>query len=122
MNAMVLTRFLSLGLMSSALVCCATIRETTAATKDTAAKLTSRSGLADLADTTITRWLPGDRVKVVEVREKDLKELPTGKEKAIAHRKSGVFRIFGGPVDFKEPALPVPGAELDGSLLPPLMP
>ena len=66
-------------------------------------------------------FMPGDRVKVVEVREKDLRELPTGREKALAYnqeRKRG-FWIFGGPVDFKEPDLPVPGSESDGSLLPP---
>lgn len=68
--------------------------------------------------------LPGRRIKVVEVREKDLEDLPTGKELAQAYqreRQSG-FWIFGGPVDFKEPTLPEPGAELDGSLLPPRMP
>ena len=60
-------------------------------------------------------------VKVVEVREKDLKKLPTGQERALAFentRKQG-FWFFNGPVDFKEPTLPLPGGELDGSLLPP---
>jgi hypothetical protein len=60
-------------------------------------------------------------VKVVEVREKDLKPLPTGQERALAYqntRKRG-FWFFGGPVDFKEPTLPEPGGEMDGSLLPP---
>ena len=63
-------------------------------------------------------------VKVVEVREKDLKELPTGQERALAFensRKRG-FWFFGGPVDFVEPTLPEPGAEMDGSLLPPKLP
>lgn len=63
-------------------------------------------------------------VKVVEVREKDLKKLPTGQERALAYentRKRG-FWFFGGPVDFKEPTLPAPGGEMDGSLLPPKTP
>ena len=63
-------------------------------------------------------------VKVVAVREKDLKELPTGQERAMAFessRKSG-FWFFKGPVDFKEPNLPEAGAEMDGSLLPPKLP
>ncbi len=60
-------------------------------------------------------------VKVVEVREKDLKKLPTGQERALAFentRKRG-FWFFSGPVDFKEPSLPEAGGEMDGSLLPP---
>lgn len=60
-------------------------------------------------------------VKVVEVREKDLKKLPSGQERAMAFentRKQG-FWFFNGPVDFKEPTLPLPGGEMDGSLLPP---
>ncbi len=60
-------------------------------------------------------------VKVVEVREKDLKPLPTGQERALAFentRKRG-FWSFMGPVDFKEPTLPQAGGEPDGSLLPP---
>ncbi len=63
-------------------------------------------------------------VKVVEVREKDLKKLPSGQERALAFettRKRG-FWFFGGPVDFKEPTLPLPGGEMDGSLLPPKSP
>lgn len=103
-----------------ALGSCAAVKNATSAT---AAKVSSFAKLPDLADMPIARILPGQRVKVVEVREKDLKELPTGKEKAVAYRKgrSG-FWIFGGPVDFKEPSLPEPGSEMDGSLLPPRMP
>ncbi len=103
-----------------ALASCAAVKNATSATK---AKVSSFAKLPDIADTPIARILPGQRVKVVEVREKDLKELPTGKEKAVAYRRgNGGFWIFGGPVDFKEPTLPEPGSELDGSLLPPRMP
>lgn len=60
-------------------------------------------------------------VKVVEVREKDLKKLPTGHERALAYEntRSQGFWFFKGPVDFKEPTLPLSGGEMDGTLLPP---
>ena len=72
----------------------------------------------------LSSLLPGPRVQVVKVREKDLKEQPTGHERALAfenQRKRG-FWFFGGPVDFKEPTLPEPGNAMDGSLLPPRIP
>ena len=77
-----------------------------------------------LVDTPIARLLPAGGLKVVEVREKDLKDMPTGRERAIAYRnerKRG-FWIFGGPVDFEEPELPEDDSGIDGSLLPPRMP
>jgi hypothetical protein len=67
-------------------------------------------------------------VKVVEVREKDLKKMQTGEERALAfeaNRNRHVaqnkrsFWFFNGPVDFKEPTLPSSEGEMDGSLLPP---
>lgn len=63
-------------------------------------------------------------VKVVEVREQDLKKLPTGQERALAYQntRKRSFWFFGGPVDFKEPSLPEAGGEMDGSLLPPKSP
>lgn len=63
-------------------------------------------------------------VKVVEVREKDLKPLPSGHERALAFQntRKRSFWFFGGPVDFKEPILPEAGGEMDGSLLPPRTP
>lgn len=98
-----------------------------AAVKNTATagvgKITSVS-LPDMPDFSLSKLLPDRGPKVVEVREKDLKELPTGVELAKAReqeRKNG-FWFFGGPIDFKEPTLPEPGSELDGSLLPPLVP
>lgn len=89
-----------------------------------AIKAIPRPGLPDLPDMSLANLMPGKRIKVVEVREKDLKEMPTGNELAKAYQKErrGGFWIFGGPVDFKEPTLPEPGSELDGSLLPPRMP
>lgn len=121
MKTMALAKISLIPLLAWTLVSCAAVKNATSAT--TAKLSSSIAKLPDLGDTPIARVLPGQRVKVVEVREKDLKELPTGKEKAMAYRtgRSG-FWIFGGPVDFKEPTLPEPGSELDGSLLPPRMP
>lgn len=64
----------------------------------------------------------GPKIKIVEPRTKDLKELPSGPELAKAYRKkqSGFFWIVGGPVNFKEPELPTPGVDLEDGLLPPL--
>ena len=79
--------------------------------------------LSEISDASIGKFRPAG-VQVVEVREKDLKQLPTGQERALAFentRKRG-FWLFSGPVDFKEPTLPQPGTEMDGSLLPPKSP
>ena len=80
------------------------------------------SGVAALPDK-ISGIMPGRSIKIVEVREQDLKELKSGNELAKDHRRRLIdsFSLFRGPVDFKEPALPEPGAEADGSLLPPLL-
>lgn len=104
----------------------AMVKNTTSATasKISSIHMPKMPKLPDMPDMHLANLLPGNRIKVVDVREEDLKELPTGKERALAYeneRKSG-FWIFGGPVDFKEPTLPEPGAELDGTLLPPRMP
>lgn len=98
-----------------ALVSCGTVdavRKTSAATTAKVSEL-SKFSLADLRPA---------RVKVVEVREKDLKALPTGEEQAVAFesKRKRSFWSFMGPVDFVEPVLPEGGAvEMDGSLLPP---
>jgi hypothetical protein len=85
-----------------------TIKESTAS----AGQKVSQFSLADLRPA---------RVGVVEVREKDLQELPSGRERVLAleNKRKRSFWFFGGPVDFKEPTLPDVGAEVDGSLLPP---
>jgi hypothetical protein len=65
--------------------------------------------------------LTPSRVDVVEVREKDLKEMPLGKERALAfdQRRKRSFWSFALP-DFKEPNLPeINEGDMDGSLLPP---
>lgn len=60
-------------------------------------------------------------VEVVEVREKELKEMPLGKERALAfdQRRKRSFWSFALP-NFEEPVLPdVSNDGADGSLLPP---
>lgn len=88
--------------------------------KDTASKTGSK--VSELSDLAVSKVRP-NRVKVVEVREKELKDLQSGQEQALAFensRKKSMWAFFsGGPVDFKEPSLPASGGEMDGSLLPP---
>lgn len=104
----------------------AMVKNTTSATASTISSIhmPKMPKLPDMPDMHLANLLPGNRIKVVDVREEDLKEMPTGKERALAYEneRKGGFWIFGGPVDFKEPTLPEPGEELDGTLLPPRMP
>ena len=70
----------------------------------------------------LANLMPGPKIPVVEVREKDLREIKTGKQQAMAYEKTrrGFWSsLFNGPVDFKEPELPVESAAMDGELLPP---
>ena len=114
---------------SMALISCASVRkaapQTSATTQATSpAKTWKFSPPPKLPDFSLADLLPGPRVQVVKVRAKDMKKLPTGRERALAfenEHKRG-FWFFGGPVDFKEPTLPEPGSPLDGSLLPPRIP
>lgn len=82
------------------------------ATASNATKSVSQFSLSDLRPS---------RIDVVEVREKDLKELPLGKERALAFeqkRKRSFWAFLPGK--FEEPTLPVINdSEVDGSLLPP---
>ena len=111
------TKALSLLLLAGLSTSCATIKTTASSA---ASKVSSFAKLPDIDDTPLAKILPGRGIRVVEVREKDLEDLPTGKERAIAYRqKRSNFWIFGGPVDFVEPELPELGADMDGGLLPP---
>jgi hypothetical protein len=106
------------------LVSCAAVKNTTASATEKLSSMAKLPEMPSLVDTPIARLLPAGGLKVVEVREKDLKDLPSGHERAIAYRnerKKG-FWIFGGPVDFEEPVLPEDDSGIDGSLLPPRMP
>lgn len=104
------------------LASCATLRDA-GGTSVAAVKGSASTAMSKLSDLPLVYKLPGQGPRVVQVREQDLKQMPTGHELAQAHqkRRSG-FWIFGGPVDFEEPSLPEAGSELDGSLLPPRLP
>lgn len=79
-------------------------------------------GLAKVETFSIRDLMPS-RVKVVEVREKDLKPMPLGRDLALAYqdkqKKRGFWSSFTGR-EYKEPTLPNQPEELDGTLLPPL--
>ncbi len=65
-----------------------------------------------------------DQLEIVQAREGDLKEMPSGKDRALAfdEKRKRSFWSFSLPQDFKEPVLPDIGLEdneLEGSLLPP---
>lgn len=115
--------------MVLALASCASIRKVgegsvamvKSTSQATASGIGSLASKAKMPNMDLAGLLPGKRVDVVEVRENELQEMPLGHERARAfdrERKRG-FWVFGGPVDFEEPDLPEPGADLDGSLLPP---
>ncbi len=113
-----LTRSLAAGACCVAVVSCGTLRSVKTATV---------SGFSKVSNFSVSDLFPS-KVKVVKVRPKDLKELPLGKERALAYeankdslaaRPGRGFWFFNGPVDFKEPSLPSDSGNLDGSLLPP---
>lgn len=97
---------------------------TEVAAPEPAPKKSRMAWLPKLPDLPLTHLLPGNRVKVVDVREKDLRELPTGQDRALAFKaeRGRGFWIFDGPLYFEEPTLPEAGSEMDDGLLPPLDP
>ena len=114
-----------LSALASGLMSCATVSKvgnsSLAFVKKTTSVTTAK--VSELSDRAVSLVSPAG-VKVVEVRESDLKELPSGEEKAMAYEsnRKRSFWFFDGPVDFKEPSLPQAGGESDGSLLPPKTP
>jgi hypothetical protein len=83
------------------------------AVRNSTAKATAGISQFSIAD------LRPSKINVVEVREKDLKEMPLGKDRALAFERKKSFWSFI-PVDFKEPALPeIEEGDPDGGLLPP---
>lgn len=90
-----------------------------------AAKDKTSSAVGKIADASVGRFM-GPKIDVVEVREKDLRELPSGDQRiasldaSIAAKKKRSFWFFDGPVDFKETPLPSDSATAEGSLLPPI--
>lgn len=108
---------------SLALVSCATVSKVGSGSSALVGKTTSR--VSEFAQRAVDKINP-PAVKVVEVREKDLKPLPTGQEQALAfeNTRKRSFWSFLGPVDFKEPELPAPdvGDQDVTILLPPKTP
>ncbi|MFM2198316.1 MAG: hypothetical protein RLZZ505_1748 [Verrucomicrobiota bacterium] len=83
-----------------------------------AVKSTTAKATEGISKFSITDLRPSN-IDVVEVREKDLKEMPLGKDRALAYERRKSFWSFI-PGSFKEPDLPkVEETELDGGLLPP---
>jgi hypothetical protein len=76
--------------------------------------------LGELAKFSVSDLLP-PKVKVVEVREKDLKNLPLGEDRALAYADAKRRSLWATnvPATFNLPPLPEGGVEMDGSLLPP---
>ncbi len=94
---------------------CAQVEHLTSATTGGLAKAT------DATKESFAKLMPS-RIPVVEVREKDLKKLPTGEEQAVAFertRRNRFWGMFSGPVDFQEPSLPDDAGAMDAGLLPP---
>ncbi len=115
-----MTRVISLALSAtmSVLVSCAAVSKVGENSAELVKNATTQVSKFSVA--AIDKIRPA-QIKVVEVREKDLKEQPTGEEQALAFEKKRKrsFWFFDGPVDFKEPILPEAGGEMDGGLLPP---
>lgn len=87
--------------------------ESVNAVKSSTAKVTE-----SISKFTLT-YLSSAKINVVEVREKDLKEMPLGKDRALAYERKKSFWSFI-PLNFKEHDLPkIKEGEFDGSLLPP---
>jgi len=98
-------------IIAMAISSCGTVE----AVKNTAANAGKSVKQFSLAD------LRPSQVDIVEVREGDLKEMPLGKDQALAFEKKRKrsFWSFALP-DFKEPSLPdVSEGDMDGALLPP---
>jgi len=97
---------------------CSTVKTT--ASKIGEASRESITKIGKASHDSLAAILPS-RIPVVEVREKDLKDMPLGSERALAYeqKKRGFFSFFTGPVDFEEPDLPDVESEMNGSLLPP---
>lgn len=122
-------------LFSTALIACAPIKKVGSGTVAVFKKSTSTvaSGFAAIPkprmpDLSLANLMPGPKIKVVEPREKDLKEMPTGMELAQSRRRPGFAQgfadlwPFSGKLYFEEPNFPEPGMNMDDTLLPPKAP
>jgi hypothetical protein len=73
------------------------------------------AGVGKVTDLAKSPFKPG--VPVVEAREDDWKELPSGRDRAMAYQRERRFWLFGPPADFEEPELPELADESANSLL-----
>lgn len=118
-----LLRHLPLGCLIGALVSCAGVKKAGEYASSSFGKVSEGVGSAaenvgSFARNTTSALMP-NRVPIAEVREDELKDYELGHDKAVAYqrqRRQG-FWIFGGSVDFEEPALPEIGEEPEESLL-----
>lgn len=109
-----MNKYFTAGLL--VLVCLLTSCTSMNAVKASASNATKGLKQFSLSD------LRPSHVDVVEVRENELKEMPLGKERALAfeEKKKRSFWSFISPADFEEPILPVVSDEgINGFLLPP---
>lgn len=110
------------AIVAVSLASCAQMGQLKTATAGGLSKVSG--GFAKAGDATkdsFAKLMPS-RIPVVEVREKDLKEVQSGEQQALAFertRRNRFWSMFSGPVDFQEPALPVDSGGMDGELLPP---
>ncbi|TAG10433.1 MAG: hypothetical protein EAZ42_03570 [Verrucomicrobia bacterium] len=127
-NFSTLLKTCSAVLLTMPLISCGTLSQ---AGRDSAGAIAHGSQAAGKKLASLAQLSPFDAfrpagVPVVEVREKDLKKMKTGEERALAYVKSrdrDAVRNsswFSGPVSFEEVPLPDDlGAEADDILLPP---
>jgi hypothetical protein len=110
------SRLLALGAAGACALLLPSCSQLTAFGQSAAGKMSELSRQSIAA---IDRLRP-KRVPVVEVRHKDLKEMPLGHDRAIAfqEKRRNAWWFFQGPVDFKEPELPAVSGESETSLLP----
>lgn len=110
---------LPLACLIAALASCAGVQKAGEYASSGFSKVSDGVGSAAEGVGNFTSSLMPNRVPIAEVREDELKDYELGHDKALAYqrqRRQG-FWIFGGSVDFEEPALPEIGEEPDDSLL-----
>ena len=83
------------------------------------AKQATNAQVSKLSSFSLSNLLPS-HIPVVEAREEDLVDLPSGKERALAFEEEKKQRdwVLAGPINFKEPDLPEGDPFMNGGLLP----
>lgn len=109
--------------LAVALASCGTMKDLSSATTEGLGKMGEGIGKGFDRVAEVATDPFGPKIAVVEAREDDLRETPSGHDQALAfeRRRRGFFDLFRGPVDFTEPELPDDDGFADGSLLPPAL-